>query len=90
VSSKFAVSSIQLRVTFLRGLHPFYPPALEVVRPHLALPLPGALSSHPLLRLENWDPTLTMRQLVDNVRAFLEVGCGLWWCCLRPLRCVRG
>lgn len=89
VSSKFAVSSVQLRFTFMRGLHPFYPPRVEVVRPHLSTPLPGALSSHPLLRLENWHPTLTMTQVVDNIRAFLEVrgGCGLglaarpmgWW-----------
>lgn len=75
VSSKFAVSSVQLRFTFMRGLHPFYPPRVEVVRPHLSTPLPGALSSHPLLRLENWHPTLTMTQVVDNIRAFLEV-CG--------------
>jgi baculoviral IAP repeat-containing protein 6 len=73
VSSKFAVSSVQLRFTFMRGLHPFYPPRVEVVRPHLSTPLPGALSSHPLLRLENWHPTLTMTQVVDNIRAFLEV-----------------
>jgi hypothetical protein len=85
VSSKFAVSSIQLRFTFMRGLHPFYSPRLEVVRPHLANPLPGALASYPLLRLEHWDPTLTMKELLDNIRTFLEVrrwhtahdGCGL-------------
>jgi hypothetical protein len=76
VSSKFAVSSIQLRFTFMRGLHPFSPPRLEVVRPHLSTPLPGALSSYPLLRLENWHPTLTMTQLVDNIRTFLEVSSG--------------
>lgn len=78
VSSKFAVSSIQLRFTFMRGLHPFYPPRVEVVRPHLSTPLPGALSSYPLLRLENWHPTLTMTQLVDNIRTFLEVSKGSW------------
>lgn len=73
MSSKFAVSSIQLRFTFMRGLHPFYPPRVEVVRPHLSAPLPGALASYPLLRLEHWHPTMTMVQLVDNIRTFLEV-----------------
>lgn len=76
VSNKFATSSIQLRFTFMRGLHPFYPPRVEVVRPHLSTPLPGALASHPLLRLEHWDPTLTMTELVDNIRIFLEVPYG--------------
>jgi baculoviral IAP repeat-containing protein 6 len=73
VSAKWAVSSIQLRFTFMRGLHPFYPPRLEVVRPHLAAPLPGALASHPLLRLEHWDPWMNMSQLLERVKEFLEV-----------------
>jgi baculoviral IAP repeat-containing protein 6 len=77
VSSKFAVSSIQLRFTFMRGLHPFYPPRVEVLRPHLSTPLPGALASHPLLRLEHWHPTMTMTQLVENIRTFLEVRAGV-------------
>jgi hypothetical protein len=84
VSSKFAVSSIQLRFTFMRRLHPFFPPRVEVVRPHLSTPLPGALASYPLLRLEHWHPTLTMTQVVDNLRTFLEVRWGwvrlLAWC----------
>jgi baculoviral IAP repeat-containing protein 6 len=73
VSAKWAVSSIQLRFTFMRGLHPFYPPRLEVVRPHLASPLPGALASHPLLRLEHWDPWMNMSQLLERIKEFLEV-----------------
>jgi len=58
----------------MRGLHPFYPPRVEVVRPHLSTPLPGALASYPLLRLGNWDPLMTMPQLFDHLRTFLEVG----------------
>eukprot|EP00775_Hariotina_reticulata_P010405 gene10405-10563_t len=73
VSNKWAVSSIQLRFTFMRGLHPFYPPRLEVVQPHLSAPLPGALASHPLLQLRHWDPWLNMSQLLDKLREFLEV-----------------
>lgn len=89
VSSKFASSSVQLRFTFMRGLHPFYPPRLEVVRPHLTQPLPGALSSHPLLRLEHWDPMMNMSQLVDNIRLFLQVGvCVGGWVRLGGWECV--
>lgn len=78
MSSRFATSSIQLRFSFMRGLHPFYPPQLEVVRPHLAHPLPGALASYPLLRLENWDALMTMSELINDIRLFLEVS---WVCC---------
>lgn len=74
VSTKYAVSSVQLRFSFMRGLHPFYPPSLEVVRPHLSCPLAGALASHPLLRLEHWDPMMNMNQLLDRIKEFLEVG----------------
>lgn len=92
VSSKWAVSGVQLRFTFMRGLHPFYPPRLEVVRPHLDAPLPGALASHPLLRLEHWDPWLNMSQLIDVLRQFLEVTrgarrCTCWDCRMRMLGC---
>lgn len=73
VSSKWAVSSVQLRFSFMRGLHPFYPPTLEVLRPHLSTPLPGALASHPLLRLQHWDPMMNMSQLLDRIKEFLEV-----------------
>jgi hypothetical protein len=86
VSSKFAVSSIQLRFTFMRRLHPFFPPRVEVVRPHLSTPLPGALASYPLLRLEHWHPTLTMTQVVDNLRTFLEV----WGCTADMMHCTAG
>ncbi len=64
----------------MRGLHPFYPPRLEVVRPHLTEPLPGALASHPLLRLEHWDPTLTMQELLESIKGFLEVRVRLYAC----------
>lgn len=74
VSAKWAVSSIQLRFSFMRGLHPFYPPRLEVVRPHLAAPLPGALASHPLLTLDHWDSCMNMSQLLERIKEFLEVG----------------
>ncbi|WIA29416.1 hypothetical protein OEZ86_011919 [Tetradesmus obliquus] len=72
VSAKWAVSSIQLRFSFMRGLHPFYPPRLEVVRPHLAAPLPGALASHPLLTLDHWDSCMNMSQLLERIKEFLE------------------
>ena len=30
VSRRFASSAVQLRVSFMRGLHPFYPPAVDL------------------------------------------------------------
>jgi hypothetical protein len=72
VSRRHSTTTLQLRFTFMRGLHPFYPPRVEVVRPHLAHPLLGALCSHPMLRLANWDPWVPMQEVVGTLKAFLE------------------
>ena len=62
-----------LRMEFKRGLHPFYPPAVRLMRPRCAAPLLGALSSHPMLRLSNWDPWRPQRDLIEQLRLFLQV-----------------
>jgi baculoviral IAP repeat-containing protein 6 len=72
VSRRHACSSVHLRVRFMRGLHPFYPPSVEVVRPHLSAPLAGAVASHPLLRLANWDPWRRATDVFRVLKAFLE------------------
>ena len=39
VARRHAYSTLQLRFTFMRGLHPFFPPRLEVCTPPPTLPL---------------------------------------------------
>mmetsp|Transcript_5781 Transcript_5781/g.16229 ORF Transcript_5781/g.16229 Transcript_5781/m.16229 type:complete len:994 (+) Transcript_5781:105-3086(+) len=63
---------VELRVAFMRGLHPFYPPKVEVVRPRMPLAVVCALASHPLLSLEGWDPLKPCLELLKELRAFLE------------------
>ncbi|KXZ41741.1 hypothetical protein GPECTOR_299g811 [Gonium pectorale] len=72
VSRRYCYSSVRLRLRFMRGLHPFFPPSVEVVWPHLAGPLLGAVASHPLLALENWDPWRPALAAVAQIKAFLE------------------
>ncbi len=71
---RHGLGSVQLRLTFKRGLHPFYPPLVELLRPRLIGPIPGALSSHPVAQLGKWDPWRTMRALAAQVKMFLQVG----------------
>ena len=66
-------STVVLRMEFKRGLHPFYPPAVRLLRPRCRAPLLGALSSHPMLRLRNWDPWRPQRDLFEQLRLFLQV-----------------
>ena len=68
-----------LRMVFKRGLHPFYPPTVQLVRPRCRAPLLGALSSHPMLQLAGWDPWRPQKDLIEQLRVFLQVRC-LWPC----------
>lgn len=65
-------STVQLHVTFKRGLHPFYPPMVEVIRPRFKGPVNWAISSHPMLRLANWDPLRSQKLLIIEIKLFLE------------------
>ena len=74
LGKQHGLSSVQLRLTFKRGLHPFYPPLVELLKPRFIGPIPGALSSHPVAQLGKWDPWRTMRALAAQVKMFLQVG----------------
>ena len=64
---------VHLQLSFKRGLHPFYPPLLDVLYPRFQGPVAGALASHPVTQLQHWDPWMTQRDLAAKLRAFLEV-----------------
>jgi hypothetical protein len=34
VQKRYGYSSVSVTLTFMRGLHPFFPASLEIVRPH--------------------------------------------------------
>jgi hypothetical protein len=35
IAKRFAYSTVQLKIHFMRGLYPFFPPTVEICRPHL-------------------------------------------------------
>ncbi|KAL6750233.1 hypothetical protein V8C86DRAFT_877964 [Haematococcus lacustris] len=65
-------SSVCLTLSYMRGLHPFYPASLEIVRPHLKHWALGAAASHPMLQLANWDPLRPQSALIHQIKLFLE------------------
>lgn len=73
LQEKYGYCEVQLRVTFMRGLHPFYPPTVELVRPRMSPVVACALASHPLLCLERWDPWKPCAELLYELKAFLQV-----------------
>ena len=46
---------------------------VQVVSPRFRGPLAGALASHPMLQLKNWDPWRPVKELAAHLRTFLEV-----------------
>ena len=74
VQRRHQFSTCKLIISFKRGLHPFYPPSVEVVRPHLRGLTAAAVASHPLLKLGTWDPLRPIGELIGKIKTFLEVG----------------
>lgn len=58
------------RVQTCSASNPSQPP--QIVRPHLVPPMLGALCSHPMLRLANWDPWRPMEEVIAAIKAFVE------------------
>lgn len=73
--------SVHLRLRFKRGLHPFFPPRVELMGPRFQGPVLGALCSHPLLQLAFWDPWMRQQELLELLKAFLQV-------CLHEMCCM--
>ncbi|CAD7702080.1 unnamed protein product [Ostreobium quekettii] len=72
LSKLYCDSSVQIHMTFKRGLHPFYPPQVEVIRPRFKMPLAWAVASHPMFHLSNWDPWLSPLDAILQIKDFLE------------------
>lgn len=62
-----------IRLKFKRGLHPFFPPQVQLLRPRFLGPVASALAAHPMLQLPKWDPWRSQSDLLENLRTFLEV-----------------
>eukprot|EP00921_Rhytidocystis_pertsovi_P015166 GHVQ01024226.1.p1 GENE.GHVQ01024226.1~~GHVQ01024226.1.p1 ORF type:complete len:877 (+),score=130.31 GHVQ01024226.1:672-3302(+) len=70
---------VEFRVLYTEDLHPFYPPrillrrpALAFNHPHLRITFNQALLSHPRLRLEQWNPTITTKGVIWGLTKFIE------------------
>lgn len=70
---KYGVSSVQLQMNFKRGLHPFYPPSVQVLSPRFQGCAMGAVACFPILKAEHWDPLLSAKEVVMKIKEFLEV-----------------
>ena len=73
LNSRHGCGFVHLRLHFKRGLHPFYPPTAQLLWPRCQGPFAGALSSHPMIQLQSWDPWKPVKELICQLRVFTEV-----------------
>lgn len=71
LQKKSSYSSVHLLITFKRGLHPFFPPRVEILRPRFKGAMAWAIASHPMLNLSNWDPLIRLKELIMRIKEFL-------------------
>lgn len=84
IQRRHQYSFVKLILRFKRGLHPFYPPSVELVRPHFKGCIAAAVAVHPMLRLGTWDPWRPMEDVIRQIKAFLQVWRKMWGECVGP------
>jgi ubiquitin-protein ligase len=62
----------ELKLFFNQKLHPFMPPKLEYIKPKIKLPLLLSILNLDILKLENWNPTTMLQDLIVNLAEQLE------------------
>jgi hypothetical protein len=69
--SRCGYDYVELQLKFVRGLHPFFPPAVQIVRPRLAGDAMWRVMNIAPLRLENWRP-VRPRGMLDVIVAIKD------------------
>jgi len=58
---------IEMKISVEPKLYPFYPPRIEFIRPSIKLPLVYSLMNMKLLKMENWNPTISLQWLIEKL-----------------------
>ncbi len=67
IEKDFGYDFMELKLTVDPKTHPFIPPKLEYIRPKVKLPLLLSLMNLEILRIENWNPTITLEYFISNL-----------------------
>jgi hypothetical protein len=63
---------LEFKLTINPTLYPFFPPKLEVVYPKLKLELLFALLNLNIFKIENWNSSITLDWIIQNIHKLLE------------------
>jgi len=75
LNENYAYNFVEFTVFFKIGLYPFYPPLLRMIRPRFQGYIIGRITAElKYLKLEYWDPTKKMVDIIGQVREILMGG----------------
>ena len=66
-NSKVKDFIVEMKISVEPKLYPFYPPRVEFIRPAIKLPLVYSLMNMKLLKMENWNPTISLQWLIEKL-----------------------
>lgn len=72
INKKFGYDYAEIKLKLDPKTYPFIPPKLEYIKPKIKLPLLFSLMNLDILKLENWNPTITLEYLITNLGTQLE------------------
>lgn len=72
INKDFGYDYVEMKLKLEPKTHPFIPPKLEYIKPKIKLPLLLSLMNLDILKLENWNPTITLDYLISNLGTQLE------------------
>jgi len=72
IKTLFGYDYIELKINIEPKIYPFYPPKIEFIKPSIKLPLVQNLMNLKILKIENWNSTISLEWLITNLAEKLE------------------
>ena len=72
IKSAYNYDYIELKINIEPKVYPFYPIKIEFVKPTIKLPLVHNLMNLKILKLENWNPTISLEWFIKTLGQKLE------------------
>ena len=72
IKKDFGYDYMEMKLNLDPNTYPYIPPTLEYIKPKIKLPLLRSLMNLDILKLENWNPIITIDYLISNLGIQLE------------------
>jgi ubiquitin-protein ligase len=72
INKRSGYDYVEMKIHLEPKVYPFYPPTLEYIKPKIKLPLLLSLMDLNILKLENWNSSITLEYLITKIGDELE------------------